>query len=151
MHEDQWIPVTHEDCKHVLGPFYHGTKTAFAVGELLSPGYPSNYEAGRVSNNLYFSANLEPAVWAAELAMSLANVEGRGHIYIVEPTGTFEDDPNLTNKRFPGNVTKSYRTRDRLRVVGVVEDWEGHSEEALRGMLDSLLDLKRRGLHVIED
>lgn len=151
MHEDQWVPVTHENCKHVLGPFYHGTKTAFVVGDLLSPGYPSNYEADRVSNNLYFSANLEPAVWAAELAMSLANLEGRGHIYIVEPTSTFEDDPNLTNKRFPGNVTKSYRTRDPLRVVGVVEDWEGHPEEALRGMLDSLLDLKRRGLHVIED
>lgn len=151
MNEDQWKPVTHENCKHVVGPFYHGTKVHLAIGALLSPGYPSNYEEVRVSNNLYFSTNLEPAIWGAEIAMSLASLEGRGHIYIVEPTGTFEDDPNLTNKRFPGNPTKSYRTRDPLRIVGVVEDWQGHTEEEVRGMLDSLLDLRRRGLMIIED
>lgn len=151
MNEDQWKPVTHENCKHVIGPFYHGTKVDLVIGALLSPGYPSNYEDSRVSNNLYFSANLEPAIWGAELAMSLASLEGRGRIYIVEPTGTFEDDPNLTNKRFPGNPTKSYRTRDPLRIVGVIEDWQGHPEEAIREMLDHLLDLNRRGLAIIED
>ena len=81
----------------------------------------------------------------------LAGVEGPGHIYIVEPTGTFEDDPNVTNKRFPGNPTKSYRTRQLLRVVGEVEGWEGHSPEVLRAMLDNLENLKRRGLANIED
>ena len=83
--------------------------------------------------------------------MSFAGLEGRGYIYIVEPTGTFEDDPNLTNKRFPGNPTKSYRTRDPLRIVGVIEDWQGHSEDTIREKMDSLLELKRRGDMLIED
>ncbi|MBX7223841.1 MAG: NAD(+)--rifampin ADP-ribosyltransferase [Blastocatellia bacterium] len=151
MKKPPWEPVTFENCNHVTGPFYHGTKAHLAIGALLSPGYPSNYEEGRVSNHIYFSANLEPAVWGAEIAMSLASLAGRGHIYLVEPTGTFEDDPNLTNKRFPGNPTKSYRTRDPLRIIGVVEDWQGHSEEMVRSMLDALLDLQRRGLAIIED
>jgi rifampin ADP-ribosylating transferase len=151
MSEDQWKPVTHENCKHVVGPFYHGTKAYLAIGALLSTGYPSNYEEGRVLKHLYFSANLEPAIWGAELAMSFAGVEGRGHIYIVEPTETFEDDPNLTNKRFPGNPTKSYRTRDPLRIVGVIEDWHGHSVDSVREMMDSLLELRCRGDMLIED
>lgn len=151
MNNEQWMPVTHENCKDMYGPFYHGTRAEFAIGDLLSPGYPSNYDEGRVSNHLYFSAILEPAIWGAELATAFANLEGRGHIYVVEPTGTFEDDPNLTNKRFPGNPTKSYRTRDPLRIVRVVDDWQGHPAEAVLGMLNSLRDLKRRGLAIIED
>src|SRR5690606_13593911 len=105
MNNTQWSPVTTDNCKQISGPFYHGTKVELVEGELLRPGYPSNYENNRASNHLYFSANLEPAVWGAELAMSLAGLQGRGNIYIVEPTGDFEDDPNLTNKRFPGNPT----------------------------------------------
>ena len=122
-----------------------------AIGDLLSPGYPSNYEDGRVLSHIYFSAIMEPAIWGAELAIAFASSEGRGRIYIVEPTGSFEDDPNLTNKRFPGNPTKSYRTREPLRIAGQVENWQGHTEGAIRGMLDSLLELKRRGLAIIED
>ncbi|GMV38713.1 MAG: NAD(+)--rifampin ADP-ribosyltransferase [Myxococcales bacterium] len=151
MSDDRWNPVTLENCGQVLGPFYHGTKVDLVVGELLCPGHPSNYEEGRISRNLYFSAILEPAIWGAELAMSFAGLEGRGRIYLVEPTGPFEDDPNLTNKRSPGNPTRSYRTPEPVRVVGVVEDWEGHSEDAIRGMLASIQDLKRRGLAVIDD
>lgn len=151
MNADQWTPVTHENCRAVGGPFYHGTKVSLAVGDLLSPGHPSNYEDGRVSNHLYFSASLEPAVWGAELAIALTCSDGRGWIYVVEPVGTFEDDPNLTNKRFPGNPTKSYRTRESLRIVGVIEEWQGHTADAIGRMLDSLRDLKRRGLAVIED
>lgn len=149
--EHQWTPVTPQNCKLLSGPFYHGTKVDLALGDLLSPGFPSNYEQDRLLEHIYFSAILEPAIWGAELAMAFANLEGRGRIYIVEPTGSFEDDPNLTNKRFPGNPTKSYRTRDPLRIVGVVEEWPGHTEEAIRGMLDSIQELKRRGLAVIED
>jgi len=149
--DDQWKPVTLENCRGVRGPFYHGTRIGLTTGDLLLPGYPSNYEEGRVLSHVYFSAILEPAIWAAELAMAFANLEGRGRIYIVEPTGSFEDDPNLTNKRFPGNPTMSYRTREPLRIVGAVEDWQGHAEEAIRGMLDSLRELKRRGLAIIED
>lgn len=151
MSDDQWKPVTLENCKLVRGPFYHGTKVELAIGDLLSPGYPSNYQEGRVLSHIYFSAMLEPAIWGAELAMAFASLEGRGRIYIVEPTGLFEDDPNLTNKRFPGNPTKSYRTRDPLRILGAVDDWQGHTEETIRGMLDSLRELKRRGLYIIED
>ncbi len=151
MDEVQWRAVTLDDYKHVCGPFYHGTKAELMIGGVLSPGYPSNYEEGRVSRNLYFSGLLEPAVWGAELAMSFANLQGRGRIYIVEPTGAFEDDPNLTNKRFPGNPTKSYRTREPLRIVGTVEDWPSHSDDQVRQMLESLQDLKRRGLSIIED
>lgn len=151
MNDDQWRPVTYDNFRQVRRPFYHGTRVQFAVGNLLSPGYPSNYEQSRKLSHIYFSANLEPAIWGAELAMALSGSEGRGHIYIVEPIGPFEDDPNLTNKRFPGNPTKSYRSRDPLRIVGVVESWQGHTREAIDGMLESLRDLTRRGLTVIED
>jgi len=151
MSDDQWTPVTFQNCQLLGGPFYHGTKVELALGDLLSPGFPCNYEKSRLLEHIYFSAILEPAIWGAELAMAFANLERRGRIYIVEPTGLFEDDPNLTNKRFPGNPTKSYRTREPLRVVGVVEDWAGHTEEAIRGMLDSIRELQRRGLAVIED
>jgi rifampin ADP-ribosylating transferase len=100
---------------------------------------------------VYFSALLEPAVWGAELSSALAGSAGRGHIYLVEPVGTFEDDPNLTNKRFPGNPTRSYRTREPLRVIGEVTDWEGHTPEAIRQMLDHLEALRRDGRAMIED
>jgi rifampin ADP-ribosylating transferase len=151
MNNPDWMPVTHESCGTVKGPFYHGTKHELEIGHLLVPGCASNFEAGRVSNNVYFSALLEPAIWGAELAVSLAEGEGRGYIYIVEATGTFEDDPNLTNKRFAGNPTQSYRTRHPLRIVGKVEDWQGHPPELLQLMLDSLKEKMRNGLAVIED
>jgi rifampin ADP-ribosylating transferase len=151
MSNGEWVPVTHDNCKSVSGPFYHGTKADLAIGDLLETGHASNFEDGRISNNIYFTAVLEAAIWGAELAMLLSNLKGRGHIYLVEPTGTFEDDPNLTNKRFPGNLTKSYRTREPLRITGVAEDWIGHPAAVLQARLDSLENLKRRGLAVIED
>lgn len=149
--ETEHIPVTFERCDHVEGPFFHGTRTAFARGDHIVPGHVSNYQEGRTSNHVYFAAMLEPAIWAAELATALANSDERGHIYVVEPTGPFEDDPNVTNKRFPGNVTRSYRTRHPMRVVGTVETWEGHPPEVLQGMLDNLARLREQGLDVIED
>lgn len=145
------VPVTFEQCEHVEGPFFHGTRTTFAVGDLVVTDKPSNYQEGRISNHVYFAALLEPAIWAAELAVALAGGEDRGRIYVVEPTGPFEDDPNVTDKRFPGNVTRSYRTRHPMRVVGEVEAWEGHPPEVLQGMLDSLERLRSQGLDIIED
>ena len=145
------IPVTFESCNHVVGPYFHGTKTSFEVGDLVVPGQFSNYHEGRVSNHVYFAAMLEPAVWAAELASALAGSEERGRIYIVEPTGPLEDDPNVTNKRFPGNVTRSYRTRQPMLVIDEVQTWEGHTPEALLGMLDNIARLREQGLDVIED
>ncbi|WP_377704736.1 NAD(+)--rifampin ADP-ribosyltransferase [Pseudoduganella sp. UC29_71] len=151
MSNPDWIPVTHESCSNVTGPFYHGTKYQLDIGELLVPGFASNFEEGRVANNVYFSALLEPAVWGAELSTALSGDRHRGYIYLVEPTGTFEDDPNLTNKRFPGNPTQSYRTRHPLRIVGKVEDWTGHPPEVLQQMLDGLKEKMRQGLASIDD
>jgi rifampin ADP-ribosylating transferase len=133
------------------GPFYHGTKAQLRVGDELVPGYASNFHAGRISNNIYFSAVLETAVWGAELATALAGTGERGHVYVVEPLGPFEDDPNVTDKKFPGNPTKSYRSRSPLRVVGEVVDWPAHEPEVLQGMLASLARLREQGLDVIED
>lgn len=147
----EWAPVTFEHCDHVEGPFYHGTKSVVKVGDELVPGFGSNFQGGRVSNHIYFTGLVDTAAWGAELATALAESGERGHIYIVEPLGPFEDDPNVTNKRFPGNPTRSYRTREPLRVVGEVEDWEGHSIEVLKGMLDHLAQLREQGLDVIED
>lgn len=141
------IPVTFAHCDHIKGPFYHGTKAGLGVGDLLVPGYGSNFENHRISNNIYFSATLDAAVWGAELARG----DGTGRIYIVEPTGPFEDDPNLTNKRFPGNLTKSYRTREPLRIVAEVEAWEGHPQAVLQAMRDGLAKRERQGLATIED
>jgi hypothetical protein len=145
------VPVTYDNCEHIEGPFFHGTKSALGAGDELVPGYGSNFQAGRVSNNIYFTALVDTAAWGAELASALAGTGERGHVYVVEPLGPFEDDPNVTNKRFPGNVTQSYRTRHPLRVVGEVEDWEGHPPEVVKGMLDSLAQLREQGLDVIED
>lgn len=129
------------------GPFYHGAKANLRVGDLIEAGYASNYGSRKQAKFVYFSATLEAATWGAELALG----EGRGRIYIVAPTGPFEDDPNLTDKKFPGNPTKSYRTRDPLRIVGEVADWQGHSPEQLKTMRDHLADLARRGVEAIEE
>ena len=135
----------------VEGPFYHGTKAALEAGDELVPGYGSNFQEGRVSNHVYFSALVDTAVWGAELATALAGSAERGRIYVVEPLGPFEDDPNVTDKRFPGTPTRSYRTRSPLRVVGELHDWRGHDPEVLQGMLDGLERLRQQGLDVIED
>lgn len=144
-------PVTKENYQQVPGPFYHGTKAELAIGTLITTGHESHFESGRALKHVYFSALMEPAIWGAELAMSLSGRTGRGHIYIIEPTGPFEDDPNLTNKKFPGNPTKSYRSSAPLRIVAVVEHWQPHPPEVLQGMLDSLASLRARGLALIED
>jgi hypothetical protein len=126
--------------------FYHGTKADLAVGDLIRPGFGSNF-VDRGLKHIYFSATLDAATWGAELAKG----EGCGRIYIVEPTGPFEDDPNLTDKKFPGNPTQSFRSREPLRVVAELADWVGHSPEKLQAMRDGLNALKRQGAAQIED
>jgi rifampin ADP-ribosylating transferase len=148
---DEWIPVTFASCEHVRGPFYHGTRAELTVGDLLTTGRPTHFQSGRTLKHLYFAALLEPAIWGAELATALSGSGGRGRIYIVEPTGPFEDDPNLTNTRFAGNPTRSYRTLDPLRIVDEVDDWEGHPAEVIEAMLSSLERLRREGRYVILD
>lgn len=144
-----WIPVTFENCDRVAGPFYHGTASVLGIGDLLVPGFASNYQKGRISNHIYFSSTV--ASLAAQMAAALAGIKGRGHVYIVEPTGPFEDDPNVTNKRFPGNPTKSYRSRHPLRIIGEVDDWEEHSLDVISGMLDRLATLREQGRDLIDD
>jgi rifampin ADP-ribosylating transferase len=129
------------------GVYLHGTKADLAVGEMLVPGRESNFEHGRVMNYVYFTATLDAATWGAELAAGT----GRGRIYVVEPTGDFEDDPNVTNKRFPGNPTQSFRSREPLRVLDELVGWVGHSPEQLQAMRDGLEALKRQGAARIDD
>jgi rifampin ADP-ribosylating transferase len=129
------------------GVYLHGTKADLAVGDLLVPGRESNFEAGRVMNYVYFTATLDAAVWGAELAGG----EGRGRIFIVELTGAFEDDPNLTDKKFPGNPTQSFRSREPLRVVGELADWVGHSPERLEAMRAAIEASQQSGQGQIED
>ncbi len=129
------------------GPFYHGTKADLKAGDLLEPGYSSNFGKRKKANYVYLTATMDAAIWGAELAVG----DGPGRIYRVEPTGCIEDDPNLTDKKFPGNPTRSYRTRQPLKVVSEILDWEGHSPEQLQKMRDHLEELKRRGIEAIND
>jgi Rifampin ADP-ribosyl transferase len=127
------------------GPFFHGTKADLRPDDLLEPGRNSDYGERRKANYVYLTATLDSATWGAELAAG----EGPGRIYRVEPTGLLENDPNLTDKRFPGNPTRFYRTQP-LRVVGEVVDWEGHSPEVLQEMRDHLENLKQLGIEAIQ-
>lgn len=129
------------------GVLLHGTRARLVPGDLLVPGHSSNFEDGRTTNHVYVTATLDAAAWGAELALR----EGRGRIYTVEPLGPLEDDPNVTDKKFPGNPTRSYRTREPVRVVSELVDWVGHSPERLQTMRDGLADLKSRGLAIIDD
>jgi hypothetical protein len=120
--------------------FYYGIKADLKPGDLIeSCNPPATY--------VYFTPNLDAAIWGAALAVG----EGHDRVYIVEPTGPIEDDPNVTDKKFPGNPTKSYRSREPLRVTGEVMDWQGHSPEALKTMKDNLERLKQLGVEAIED
>src|SRR4051794_9749181 len=129
------------------GVYLHGTKADLAVGDLLVPGRESNFEAGRAMSYIYFTATLDAATWGAELAAG----DGRGRIYIVEPTGDFEDDPNVTDKKFPGNPTQSFRSSDPLRVVGELSEWVGHTPAAVQAMRTGVAAAQRQGSSAIDD
>lgn len=128
------------------GPFFHGTKAELQIGDLLEPQYVSNYQDKR-SNYIYFTATLDAAKWGAELATS----GSKESIYIVEPLGDFENDPNLTDKRFPGNPTRSYRSKSPLKIIAILGSWERHSDEQINHMLTSLQKLREEGKAEIED
>jgi rifampin ADP-ribosylating transferase len=132
---------------HESGALLHGTKADLKVGELLEPGWRSNYGSNRTANHVYVSATLDAATWGAELAVGA----GRGRIYVVEPLGALEDDPNVTDRKFPGNPTKSYRTPDPVRIVGELVDWVGHPPEKLTAMREHLDELRRTGTEDIDD
>lgn len=125
MHDDEWIAVSHANCEHVAGPFYHGTRADLSVGDLLTAGFTSNYDERVVMNHVYFTAMAKGAGLAAEMARGA----GRPRVYVVAPTGAFEDDPNVTNKKFRGNPTRSYRSALPLKVVGELDSWEPYDAE----------------------
>jgi len=128
--------------------FFHGTKAALKPGDLIEAGRSPNFgQRDRTTTYVYLTGTLDAAIWGAELALG----DGRGRIYMVEPTGPIEDDPNLTDMRYPGNPTKSYRAREPLRVTGEVTQWQGHSPEELKAMKDGLERLKQEGVEPIDD
>lgn len=126
--------------------FYHGTKADLKIGDLLSPGYASNFGQRRVSSWIYFAATLEAAIWGAELAEG----EEQERIYVVEPMGDFIDDPNLTDKKFLGNPTKSYRSREAVRIVAEVIGWIGHPAPQLHAMRHMVERRRQEGVEAID-
>lgn len=127
--------------------FYHGTKADLTPGDLIEPGRTSNFgPRDPTTTYVYLTGTLDAATWGAELAVG----DGPGRIYIVEPTGSITDDPDLTNSRYPGNPTKSYRSSEPLRVTGEVTEWQGHAPEALKAMRDGLERLKQQGVEPID-
>lgn len=127
---------------------FHGTRADLNVGDLIEPGHEPNFgKRDRTTTYVYLTRTLDAATWGAELAVG----EGPGRIYIVEPTGPIEEDPDLTDKRFRGNPTKSFRSREPLRVTGEVTDWQGHAADALKAMKDGLERIERLGVEPIDD
>jgi|GEM_PF-136438 len=126
---------------------YHGTRAVLKSGDMIVPGHMTNYGTGKAAVHVYLSATLEAAIWGAELAQG----DGLPRIYTVEPTGPIYDDPNLTDKKFPGNPTKSYRTRQPLRVVDELSDWQGHSPEQIAAIKAGLEKLKSLGVQAVDD
>lgn len=127
--------------------FFHGTRADLKPGDMIVVGYRSNFTDAKHLSWVYFASTLDAAVWGAELAAG----DEKERIYVVEPTGPIEDDPNVTDKKFPGNPTMSYRSRDPLRVIAEVTNWEGHSPSRLQQMKDGLARLKAEGADVIID
>ena len=126
--------------------FFHGTRADLEPEDLIVVGHKSNFAEAKPLSWVYFTATMDAAIWGAELSV------GSGHerIYVVEPTGPIEDDPNLTDKRFPGNPTLSYRSRDPLRVIAEVTKWRGHSSEQVQQMKDNLARLNAEGAEIID-
>ena len=142
-----------EDNKEKAAPpgfaqtYFHGTKADLKIGDLIETGITSNYGQNNKAKYIYFTATLEAAIWGAELALG----EGRERIFLGEPTVTFEDDPNLTDKKFPGNPTMSYRSKHPFKIIGEVTIWQGHPAEQVQAMKAALAKLKEQGIEAIED
>ena len=124
------------------GSFFHGTKADLKTGDFIITGKKKNYNDDRKSNYVYFAGTLDAAIWGAELAEG----DGRERIYVVEPAGDYEDDPNVTDKKFPGNPTKSYRSKQPLKIIAEVINWTGHSPEMLNNMIENIKKLSEMGI-----
>ncbi len=122
--------------------FFHGTRADLKIGDLITVGFASNFGQQNHAKYVFLAGTLDAAIWGAELALG----DGRERIYLVEPTGPIEDDPDLTDRKFPGNPTLSYRSTHPFRVVGEVGSWQGHGEEQLNAMKAGLEKLKEQGI-----
>jgi rifampin ADP-ribosylating transferase len=127
--------------------YFHGTKANLKIGDFIETGINSNFGQKNKAKYIYLTSTLDAAIWGAELALG----EGRERIYLVEPTGPIEDDPYLTDKKFPGNPTKSYRSKHSFKVVGEVTKWEGHSPAQVKAMKEGLVKLTQEGIEAIDD
>lgn len=127
--------------------YFHGTRADLKVGDYIQVGMNSNFGERKNAKYIFLTATLDAAIWGAELAVG----EGHERIYLVEPTGEIEDDPDLTDKKFPGNPTKSYRSTQPCKVVGEVTVWQGHPSEQVKAMKDALEKLKKQGIHSLND
>lgn len=127
--------------------YFHGTKADLKIGDLIEPGFISNYNQRKNAKYIFLSATLDAAIWGAEISIG----KGPGRIYIVEPTGEIEDDPDLTNRKFPGNPTKSYRSTKPFKVVGEVTVWQGHPTAQINNMMVHLDKLKEQGINSLND
>ncbi|AHW63705.1 NAD(+)--rifampin ADP-ribosyltransferase [Corynebacterium glyciniphilum] len=133
----------------VSGPFFHGTRAALAVGDLLCAGHPSNYRPEIIMNHIYFTAVKDGAGLAAEIAAMLGGGQSEPHVYVVSPTGPFEDDPNVTDKKFPGNPTRSFRTTSPLEIVEEIADWPRLSPHSLDLWRSRLTALRENNAEII--
>ncbi len=127
--------------------YFHGTKADLSLGDFIEVGVSSNYGQNNNAKYIYLTATLDAAIWGAELALG----EARERIYLVEPTGPIENDPNLTDKKFPGNPTMSFRSKHPFKVVGEITIWQGHAAEQVKAMKEGLAKLKEQGIEAIED
>jgi rifampin ADP-ribosylating transferase len=127
--------------------YFHGTKADLKIGDLIGVGFNSNFGQRKNAKYIFLTATLDAAIWGAELALG----EGRERIYLVEATGEIEDDPDLTDKKFPGNPTKSYRSTHPFKVVGEVTVWQGHPTEQVKTMKDALEKLKEQGINSLNE
>lgn len=149
--DSSWTAVTVDSCQRVVGPFFHGTRVALQVGDELLAGRFSNFHPDRVVNHIYFAALVETAERGAELATALAESDQRGRVYVVEPTGPFQDDRNVTNTKSPGNPTWYYRSRYPLRIIRQVQDRQGDDCDRLGAMLTVVRNLRAQGHDLIDD
>lgn len=145
--EEHEIKLTRKGATPFIQTYFHGTKADLKIGDLIEPGFNSNYGQRKNAKYIFLSATLDAAIWGAELAAG----EGRERIYLVEPTGEIEDDPDLTDKKFPGNPTKSFRSTSPFQVIGEVTIWQGHAPEQLKEMKDALERLKEQGINSLND
>jgi len=146
-HSENKNKTTRPDQPRFSQTFFHGTKAVLRIGDFIEAGFNSNYGRKNRAKYIYMTATLDAAIWGAELAEG----EGRERIYLVEPSGPVEDDPNLTDKKFPGNPTMSYRSEHACKVVGEVAVWQSHTPEQIKAMKDGLAKLKEQGIEAIED